>query len=81
MTEEAIKYVPEVRIKYLNRQLIKGCYRKNLLAATPKLLELIMALCRDGRCYYARLDTLNTLAELEKQYDQKLSKQRNKTAA
>lgn len=81
MTEEAIKYVPEVRIKYLNRQLIKGCYRKNLLAATPKLLELIIALCRDGRCYYTRLDTLNTLAELEKQYDQKLSKHRNKTAA
>lgn len=80
MTEETIKYVPEVRIKFLKRQLDKGQYRKNLLAATPKLLELIMALCKDHRCYAPRSEMLKTLEELEAKYDEKLRKSRKKVA-
>ena len=81
MSEEAIKYIPEVRIKFLKRQLIKPCYRKNLMAATPKLLELIMALCRDGRTYQPRQETLQQLAELEKQYNEKLKPYKDRSKA
>lgn len=81
MTEEAIKYVPEVRSKFLTRQLVKPCYRKNLLAATPKLLELIMALCRDGRTYQPRKETLECLAKLEQQYDEKCNPYKDKSKA
>ena len=75
MSEKAIKYVPEVRTKYLKRQLDKTSYRKNLMASVPKLLELIMALCRDRRTYETKPETLNTLAELETEYEEKLSVQ------
>jgi len=81
MTEEAIKYVPEVRIKYLKRQLDKISYRKNLMACAPKLLELIMALCRDRRTYEARPESLETLAELETQYNQKHKSVKNRRHA
>ena len=80
MTEQAIKYVPEVRIKFLKRQLTKASYRKNLMAATPKLLQLIFALCREGRCYHPRIETLDTLAKLESQYNPKQGKPSNKAA-
>ena len=80
MTEETIKYVPEVRIKYLKRQLDKTCYRKNLMACAPKLLQLIFALCREGRAYHTRIDTQNTLDQLQNRYDQKLSKRSKKAA-
>lgn len=81
MSEEAIKYVPEVRSKYLKRQLRQKSYRKNLMAATPKLLELIMALCRDGRCYETKPETLEVLKNLETQYNEKQNLVKNRRHA
>ena len=55
MTSETSKYIPEVRCKYLRRRLSGSSNRtKNLCAALPKLLGLIVALWRDERPY--RLD-------------------------
>lgn len=81
MTEEAVKYVPEVRITFLKRQRDKPCDRKNLMASTPKLLELLMALCRDGRIYEPKTETLETLAELEQQDDENLKPYKDKSKA
>jgi transposase len=81
MSEEAIKYVPEVRVKFLKRQLRQRRYRKNVVACASKLLQLIMALIKEDRCYQARKNS--QLAALEKRYKllKKLDKIRYKKPA
>jgi transposase len=71
MTEETARHVPEVRVKFLRRQLRKRQYRKNIVASSTNLLKLIMALVRDKRPYEF-LDNGNyeKLLELEKKYKQ-----------
>jgi len=51
MTEETAKYIPEVRVKFLKRQLDKRKYRKTIVACSSNLLKLIFALVRDNRQY------------------------------
>lgn len=72
MTEEACKYVPEVRCKFLKRQLAKRKYRKNIVACSSNLLKLIFALIRDKRCYNIAYDNgcWERMYYLEKKYSQ-----------
>jgi len=70
MTEETAKYIPEVRTKFLKRQLKKRCYKKNLMAATPQMLKLIMALIKENRPYEYRKETLEEMKRLEEKYEQ-----------
>ena len=51
MSQQAIKAIPQVRCKFLRRQLKRPCYRKNIIAATSPLLRLIVALIQQDRCY------------------------------
>ena len=51
MSEETAKYIPEVRVKFLKRQIIQRKYRKTIIACSSNLLKLIMALIRDNRTY------------------------------
>jgi transposase len=51
MVEETAKYIPEVRIKYLRRQLKKRIYRKNIISCVPQLLKLIFSLLKKNRFY------------------------------
>jgi hypothetical protein len=55
MTEETSHRVPEVRCKYLTRQIKRRKHRKNVIAAIPQLYEK-----REG--------TMNTMKELEQRY-------------
>jgi len=66
MSEETIKHVPEVRERFLKRQLARRCYRKNVVASVSNLLKLIMALIKENRCYEVRKNS--TLTLLENQY-------------
>jgi transposase len=69
MSEETIKYIPEVRVKFLKRQLSKRSYRKNVVAAASNLLKLIMALVKENRIYEARGNqSVEHLIFLEKKY-------------
>lgn len=69
MTEETAKHVPEVRVKFIRRQLKKRQYRKNIVASSTNLLKLIMALIRDKRTYeYLDNGNFEKLFELEKEY-------------
>ena len=74
MTEGAVKYVPEVRMKFLRRQLRKKSYRKNLIASAPTLLKLIVALVKENRTYEYKSDSLHQLNELEEQYREVMQK-------
>ena len=56
MAKETAKYVPEVRSKYLKRQLKKRNYLKNTIACTSKVLQLIMSLTREERLYKPHLN-------------------------
>jgi transposase len=51
MACETALYIPEVRIKFLMRQLKKRSYRKNIIAVSSVLLQLIMALIKEKRTY------------------------------
>ena len=71
MTEETVKYVPEVRIKFVKRQLHRCCYRKNIIASSSNLLRLIMSMVKGKRCYeYFDNGCIERLHELEKKYRQ-----------
>ena len=68
MAEETARRVPEVRVKYLRRQLKRRKHVKNVIAAIPQLLQLIMAMEKHQRCYEPRADILNELNDLEAKY-------------
>lgn len=77
MSEETARYVPEVRIKYLRRQLKESQHRKNVVAASTNLLKLIIALVRDNRPYEWQPDNLRALEVLELQYLEKRGRKRS----
>jgi len=68
MTEETMKYIPEVRIKYLKRQLKKQIYRKNLVSCIPQLLKLIFSLLKENRYYEYYEERVAEMEKLNIQY-------------
>ena len=78
MSEETAKYVAEVRIKFLRRQLKKRSYRKNLIASSSILLKLIVALIRENRVYQTSQQSNKQLILLEKQYAELKQKDKKK---
>ena len=68
MSEETARRVPEVRCKYLRRQLKRRKHRKNVVAAIPQVLQLILALHKEKRTYETRATTVNEMQELETRY-------------
>ena len=81
MTEETARRVPEVRCKYLTRQLHRRRHRKSVIAATPQLLQLIVALTREQRPYQMREAGCEKLKELEQQYTQQKHLTANRRAS
>ena len=71
MAEETAKWIPEVRIKFLRRQLKQSKYRKNIVAATSPLLKLIMVLVKEQRPYAMRNETLEQMRAVEQQVTQR----------
>jgi len=69
MTTQTARFIPEVRIKFLNRQLKKKCYKKNIIAAASNLLKLLMALIKDKRKYEFREDKVKEMKLLEHKYE------------
>lgn len=70
MTEETMRYIPEVRIKYLKRQLKKQFYRKNLVACVPQLLKLIFFLLKENRYYEYYEERVAEMEKLDIQYQE-----------
>jgi transposase len=78
MTEEMSRYVPEVRVKYLTRQIAKRCYRKNLVACVPKTLQLTFGLAQLKAAYQPNAEALNKVKKLEQQYEKVLKGKKRK---
>jgi transposase len=70
MTEETAKRVPEVRIKYLRRQLKRRKHVKNVVAAVPQLLQLIIAMEKHHHTYTERAEAVAAMHDLEEQYEE-----------
>ena len=69
MTEETARYVPEIRMKFIRRQLKHKKYRKNIIACSSVLLKLIISLIKTGRTYEYREIALEQMAYLEEKYN------------
>lgn len=78
MTTETSKYIPEVRIKYLKRQLKQSGYTKNITACSAKLLQLLFCLMKNKQPYEYRAETQVLLVDLEEQYYRKTKKYKTK---
>jgi hypothetical protein len=79
MTGHTVKFTPEVRIKFLKRQLKKKSYRKNIIASSSVLLKLLMSLIKNKRNYEITEESLKELAKLELKYNpDSKKKKRNK---
>jgi len=81
MTEETAKRVPEVRCKYLRRQLKRRKHVKNVVATVPQLLQLIVAMEKHQRTYELHPETVAEMHELEERYTQLKASSHKKTAA
>jgi transposase len=79
MTKETAKYIPEVRIKFLTRQLAKPCFRKNIVACVPVLLKLIFKIVKAQRPYEYKPESLARLERLEQEYKTKYPPKTKKT--
>jgi transposase len=71
MTEETSKWIPEVRINFLRRQLKSCKYRKNIIASSSALLKLIIALVKEQRPYQYKDESLAQMKALEQQITQR----------
>ncbi len=78
MAEETAKYIPEVRIKYLKRQLKHRSYRNNIVASASTLLKLMMALIKKNQKYVYRPEALAEVEVLEERYLELYPKKRTK---
>jgi transposase len=68
MAEEAVRYIPEIRVKFLKRQIMRKSYRKNIVACIPLLLRLLFSLVKDNRVYQENKAILKELKILEAKY-------------
>jgi transposase len=78
MAEETKNYIPEIRIRYLKRQIKQPRYRKNVVACSSNLLKLITSMVKDNHLYQYKADKQNELIELQKQYKELKAKRKNK---
>ena len=69
MTQETIKYIPEVRIKYLKRQIKYSSRTRSIIACSSQLLQLIMALVKANRHYEYFPENQSLVWQLEYHYD------------
>lgn len=84
MAEETKNHIPEVRIRYLKRQMKQSRYRKNVIACTSNLLKLISALVKEERKYEYREEKQKELQQLEilyKEFKEKKKRKKYKKSA
>lgn len=73
MTEETKNYVPEVRIRFLKRQMKHRWYTENVVACSSNLLKLIASLIRENRPYQEDPEKIKELKRTERRYQKYLS--------
>jgi transposase len=78
MTTQTARFMPEVRIKFLKRQIKKKSYRKNIFAASSILMRILMALIKEKRTYELREDAVQEMERLELKYNPEKEKKKTR---
>jgi transposase len=83
MTTQTARFMPEVRVKFLKRQIKKKSYRKNIFAASSILMRILMVLIKEKRTYELRDEAVEEMQRLELKYNpdkkkKKKTRKRNK---
>ena len=81
MAEETKNHIPEIRIRYLKRQMKQSRYRKNVIAVCSNLLKLIAALVKEKHEYQYKQEKQKELTELEEKYKEFKKKKKYKKSA
>ena len=81
MSEETKNHIPEVRIRYIHRQMKQPRYRKNIIACSSNLLKLITALIKQNHKYQYKEEKQKELLELETTYKAFKEKKKLKKSA
>jgi transposase len=68
MAEETKNHIPEIRIRYLKRQMKQARYRKNVTACISNMLKLITAMMKENHKYSYKQEHVVELTLLEEQY-------------
>lgn len=79
MTVETKNHIPEVRIRFLKRQMKNGRFRRDIIACSSNLLKLIIALVKENRPYEFRDEKVKELEMLEKQFVARKDKKKKKS--
>lgn len=74
MTVLTSRAVPQIRCRFLRRQMKRKCYRKSIISSSSQLLKLIMALIKEQRPYEHKKDWNRELKKLERQYQKQKQK-------
>jgi hypothetical protein len=68
MAEQTKNHIPEVRIRFLKRQMKQSRYRKNVVAVSSNLCKLIVALLKENRPYRIDPEKQQQLQLWERKY-------------
>ncbi len=81
MAEETKNHIPEIRIRYLKRQIKQPRYRKNVVACASNMLKLITAMIKVNHTYEYRDQPVEELKQLEITYQEFKKKKKYKKSA
>ena len=79
MTEETKNHIPEIRIRFIKRQMKHSTYTKNITACTSNLLKIIIAMIRDNKCYEFNPEKVKEMEVLDDQYQEHKQKRQSKS--
>ena len=79
MTEETKNHIPEIRIRFIKRQMKHSTYTKNITACTSNLLKIIIAMIRDNKCYEFNPEKVKEMEALDDQYQEHKQKRQSKS--
>jgi transposase len=68
MAEETKNYIPEIRIRFIKRQMKQDRYKKNVVASSSNMLKLIMSMFKNNHTYQYREESVEELKLLEVKY-------------
>ena len=81
MAEESKNHIPEIRIRYLKRQMKQARYRKNVVACASNMLKLITSLLKENHIYTYKEEKVEELRMLEEEYKEFKKKKKYKKSA
>ena len=81
MAEETKNHIPEIRIRYLKRQMKQSRYKKNVVASASNMLKLIMSMFKDNHIYKYKEESLEELKQLDIKYKEFKNKKKLKKSA